>query len=165
MMSTSPPPHDRDHAIKQPNSNHCFVCGLENGNGLGMMFYEQGPGSVMATYEVPDHFQGYPGVVHGGIVAAMLDEVAGRAAMVGKHDHFRYTVKLEIKYRQPTPTGTPLKVHGWVEKERGSRAIAKAELRLEDGTLLAQAEALLADLPGNIREDQLAALGWRVYPD
>jgi hypothetical protein len=52
-----------------------------------------------------------------------------------------------------------------VVEERGSRAIAKAELRLEDGTLLSEAEALLVDLPDIVDEDQLALLGWRVYPD
>jgi uncharacterized protein (TIGR00369 family) len=165
MTSTDTQQHDRDQAIKQPNSDFCFVCGLKNTNGLGLNFYEQGPGEVTATYEVPNHFQGYPGVVHGGIVAAMLDEIAGRAAMTGKHNRFRYSAKLEIRYRRPVPTGEPLNIYGRLVEERGSRAIAKAELRLEDGTLLSEAEALLVDLPDIVDEDQLAGLGWRVYPD
>ena len=64
--------------IMQPNSRHCFVCGLENNYGLKLRFKETGPGEVTADYTVPEHFQGYPGVVHGGIVTAMLDEVTGR---------------------------------------------------------------------------------------
>jgi hypothetical protein len=68
---------------KQPNSRHCFVCGLENEYGLGLRFYEIGPDEVTATVSIPEQYQGYPGVVHGGITAAMLDEVLGRAAMVG----------------------------------------------------------------------------------
>jgi uncharacterized protein (TIGR00369 family) len=165
MPSNETQPHGRDQAIKQPNSHHCFVCGVRNTNGLGMKFYENGPGDVTASYVVPEHFQGYPGVVHGGVVAAILDEVAGRAAMTGKHDRFRYTAKLEIRYRKPTPLGEPLHVHGWVVEQRGSRVIAKADLRLEDGTLLSDAKALLADLPDIVDEDQLAGLGWQVYPD
>ncbi len=52
---------------KQPNSRHCFVCGLENEYGLGLRFYEVGPDEVTATVTIPDQYQGYPGVVHGGI--------------------------------------------------------------------------------------------------
>jgi uncharacterized protein (TIGR00369 family) len=165
MVSKETQQPDRDQAIKQPNSHLCFVCGLQNENGLGMTFYEQGPGEVTASYEVPDHFQGYPGVVHGGIVAAMLDEIAGRAAMAGNHDRFRYTAKLEIRYRRPTPLGERLQIRGWVVEQRGSRTLAKAEIRLEDGTLCSEAEALLTDLPTTVNEAQKAQLGWRVYPD
>ena len=57
---------------KQPNSKHCFVCGVENDNGLKMTFYTVGDGIVEAEYVVPERFQGYPGVVHGGIIASML---------------------------------------------------------------------------------------------
>lgn len=66
---------------RQPNSRHCFVCGVENPHGLHLTFKQTAPDEVTVEYTVPEHFQGYPGVVHGGIVAAMLDEVAGRAHM------------------------------------------------------------------------------------
>jgi acyl-coenzyme A thioesterase PaaI-like protein len=150
---------------KQPNSSHCFVCGVENGIGLRMTFYELGPGEVSATYKVPDHFQSYPGIVHGGILASMLDEVASRAAMTGSPTRFRSTAKLEIRYRKPAPLDETLHMRGWVTEERGSRARAKAEIRLADGTLITEAEALLADYPEPVDDEKLAALGWRVYPD
>ncbi len=163
---TSTKPSSSSHSpIKQPNSRSCFVCGIENTYGLGMKFYELGPGEVSADYVVPAQYQGYPGVVHGGIIASMLDEVASRAAMTGENTKFRYTAKLEIRYRKPIPTETTLHMRGWVTQERGSRAQAKAEIRLEDGTLLSEADALLASYPGDVGEDELEALGWRVYPD
>jgi uncharacterized protein (TIGR00369 family) len=150
---------------KQPNSNYCFACGIENQSGLGMTFYEIGPGEVVATYIVPDHFQGYPGIVHGGIQASMLDEVASRAAMTGLPTRFRSTAKLEIRYRRPAPLGEIFKLRGWVIEDRGSRAVVKADIRLEDDTLIAEAEALVMDYPEQVDDDTLAALGWRVYPD
>lgn len=151
---------------KQPNSRHCFVCGLENEYGLGMSFYEIGPGEVVVEHVVPDQYQGYPGVVHGGVVAAMLDEVLGRAAMVGEHSHFRLTAKLTIRYRKPVPTGELLRLHGNLLRERGRLAFAHAELRLQDGTLAAEADGVLADLPElPVEEEELERLGWKVYPD
>jgi uncharacterized protein (TIGR00369 family) len=165
MTATRPQELDGIQPVKQPNSKDCFVCGVENTNGLRMKFYEYGQGEVKAMYSVPEQFQSYPGVVHGGIIAAMLDEVASRAAMTGEPTRFRYTAKLEIRYRKPVPLGKSLYMHGWVVDDRGSRAVARGEMRLKDGTLLCEAEALLADFPGSVDEGQLAELGWRVYPD
>lgn len=142
----------------------CFVCGLENPAGLRLVFYETGPGEVTATYTPPDQFQGYPGVLHGGIVASLLDEVGGRVVMIGDHHHFMLTAKMEVKYRRPTPLGQALTVYGRLVKQRGRLALAHAELRLADGAVTAEAELTLADLPGDhIPDDDLEALGWRVY--
>jgi uncharacterized protein (TIGR00369 family) len=144
----------------------CFVCGLENPAGLRLVFYETGPDEVVATYTPPEQFQGYPGVLHGGIVAALLDEAGGRVVMIGDHRHFMLTAKMEVKYRRPTPLGQNLTVYGRRVKIRGRLALAHAELRLADGTVTAEADLTLADLPGEALPDgDLEALGWKVYDD
>ncbi|MEW6566949.1 MAG: PaaI family thioesterase [Chloroflexota bacterium] len=151
---------------KQPNSRHCFVCGVENRNGLGLRFYHTGPGEVTAETTVPEHFQGYPGVVHGGVVATMLDEIVGRAAMEGEPTRFMVTASLKVRYHQPVPIGQPLRLVGTLKSRRGRLATAVGQLHLPDGSLGAEAEALLSDLPtmpGG--EADLEALGWKVYPD
>ncbi len=151
---------------KQPNSAHCFVCGRENANGLGLSFYEVGPDEVTAEVVIPSHFEGYPGIVHGGIVAAMLDEIAGRAVLVGEHEHFRLTAKLEIRYRRPVPSGERLQLRGVVERRRGRIAFAHAQLNLADGTLAADAHVMLTDLPELPTDREvLESLGWKVDPD
>ena len=103
-------------------------------------------------------------MLHGGIVASLLDEAGGRVVMIGDHKHFMLTAKLEVKYRRPTPLGQTLTVYGRLIKMRGRLAVAHAELRLPDGTVTAEAELTLADLPGDAMADSdLEALGWRVY--
>lgn len=148
----------------QPNSRHCFVCGLENQHGLQLRFRETGPGEVTAEYTVPEHFQGYPGVVHGGIITAMLDEVTGRAHINSKHTRFMFTAKMEIRFRKNVPIGQPLKIVGQIEKSKSRMASSIGKIYGPEGDLLAEAKALLVDLP----EDQLngvdlEALGWKVY--
>ena len=64
---------------KQPNSDMCFVCGRNNPAGLYMQFFDNGLDEVISNYTVPERYQSYPGIVHGGILASMLDEVVQRA--------------------------------------------------------------------------------------
>lgn len=152
--------------IKQPNSQHCFVCGVKNPYGLNLNFYDDGNGEVTSNYTVPDRYQGYPGRVHGGIVASMLDEVLGRTLMIGDPNHFSVSAKLTIRYRKPIPLNTPLRLVGRIIRRRGNSAVAKAELRLPDESVAAEAEAILMEASDFILdEENLDRLGWKVQPD
>lgn len=151
---------------KQPNSKHCFGCGVDNISGLAMKFYELGPGRVACDITVPEHFQGYPGVVHGGIVATMLDEIANRAPLTEDHSRMMMTAKLTTRYRKPVPVAQPLRIEGWLIRDRGRYAVARSEIRLGDGSLAAEAEATLAAIQGpGMKRDEIKDMGWRVYPD
>ena len=148
---------------RQPNSNFCFICGRQSPVGLKMDFYSTSPSEVQATFTVPDAYQSYPGIVHGGVTAAMLDETAGRALMADGEGRFFMTLKLEIKYRCPVPTETPLCIVGRVIDLRGRRATAHSEVQLPDGQVAAEAEVLLAEMPASMLEGaDLETLGWRV---
>jgi len=150
--------------VKQPNSRNCFACGLHNPIGLKLEFFESGPDEVCAIFQPSPDYEGFPGVLHGGVVAALLDEIGGRAAMIGNHDHFRMTAKLEVRYRAPTPIDRPLTVRGRLVTKRGRLAIAHAEVCVPDGTVTADAGVTLADIPdGTLPPGALSDLGWKVY--
>ena len=152
---------------KQPNSRHCFICGLENPIGLKLHIYQTEPGVIETAYTAPDHFQGYPGVLHGGIVAAILDEISGRAHMGDPSEpRFMFTGKIEVKYRNNVPIGVPLKIIGKAGKARSKMAEGWAGIYNEEGTLLAEATTLLIDVPPETLDMSiLEELGWKVYPD
>ena len=137
---------------RQPSSRSCFLCGRDNPVGLKMV-WENHPadGEIRSTVTVREEFNGYPGVVHGGILAAMLDETAGRAVLLeGGPDELMVTAKLDVTYRRPTPTDTPLLVVGRVVARSEKRAETKAEIRLPDGTVSARATVWLARPPKGI---------------
>ena len=153
---------------KQRSSRTCFLCGRQNDVSLKMTWYNDiDAQQARATVCIPEHFNGYPGIVHGGIVAALLDETAGRALLLdGDDDNLMVTLKLEIKYRRPTPTGEPLTVTGWVIKRDARKARVAAEIRLADGTLTAQGEAIVVRPPQEILQDWEAEKPfWRVYDE
>ncbi len=148
---------------KQPNSEMCFVCGRSNPVGLYMQFYDDGELEVISDYTVPAHYQGYPGIVHGGVVAAMLDEIVARVAMIGDPHHFMMSVRLQVAYRLPVPVETPLRVVSKILRLRGRLGKAEGRIFLPDGKLAADSHMSLADVP----EELLAStspqlLNWKV---
>jgi acyl-coenzyme A thioesterase PaaI-like protein len=152
--------------MKQPNSNHCFVCGRENPYGLHLVFYESAPGEVIVEYTVPEQYQGYPGVVHGGVVAGILDEVTGRTLMGGYPPRFMFTARLDVRYRKNVPIGKPLKIIGRAGTSREKSATASGQIFGPDGDLLAEANAIMVNVPDAIVDNvDLSELGWKVDPD
>jgi acyl-coenzyme A thioesterase PaaI-like protein len=153
--------------IKQPNSRMCFICGVENPIGLKLKIYQASPGVIETIYTAPEHFQGYPGVLHGGIVASILDEISGRALMGdASAPRFMYTGKLQVRYRRNVPIGKPLRIVGKAIKSKVKSAEGWAGIYDQDGNLLAEASTLLIDLPKEtIDTTNLEELGWKIYPD
>jgi acyl-coenzyme A thioesterase PaaI-like protein len=142
---------------------------MKNPVGLHLHIYETAPGEVEAAYFAPNHFQGYPGLLHGGIVAALIDEIAGRALMGSDPmaPRFMFTAKLEVKYRRNIPIGKQLKILGKAGKSRSRSAEAWAGIYDADtDELLAEGNALLMDVPSDqFDQSRLSELGWKIYPE
>jgi uncharacterized protein (TIGR00369 family) len=149
---------------KQPNSQMCFVCGLENSIGLKMAFYQDAEGRVVAEFTPGDEHQGYPGVVHGGIVTAMLDETLGRVAIAA--ERWMVTGRLNIRFRQPIPVGETLTVVGEVVAWKKRVLEARGEIWLVDGQVGAEATGTFLEISPEQADGMEEALTfWRVVPD
>ncbi len=117
-------------------------------------------------YTVPERYQGYPGVVHGGVVAAMLDEVMARTQMGEYPPRFMFTARLNVRYHKNVPTGQPLRIVGKAGTSRERTATATGQIFSSKGELLAQGEVLLINVPEGVVEGvDLGALGWKVDDD
>jgi len=114
----------------------CFACGAENENGLHLEFKDS-PNGCSSDVSIPSHFQSYEGVVHGGIVATVLD-----AAMVhslrGQCGDAPVTCRLEVRYLCIVPPGANLTVNARRKGKRGKISLVDAEL-LSSGTCFARA--------------------------
>lgn len=122
-------------------ADSCFACGQANPIGLRLRFEEDGDG-IRAEFTPGPQFQGYEGVLHGGIVAAALDDaMANLFHMRGRET---VTARIEIRYRREAPVGQRLIVTARTTGERGRFFTAEATLALPDGTCLAEAQGTLA---------------------
>lgn len=153
---------------KLPNSKNCFACGMENPIGLKLQFYADPAveNGIVGEYSVPQVYEGYPGIVHGGVISTIMDEAVSRVFMLHDHNRFMYTARLTTKYRKHVPIGQPLRITGVAVKDRGRVAEARAAIFDARGELLAEGEALMVALPPeDLTDVNLNELGWRVYGD
>jgi uncharacterized protein (TIGR00369 family) len=121
----------------------CFGCGPLNEEGLQMTFLAEGDVSV-TEFEVPARYQSWKGVVHGGMVALMLDEAVGWAAW--HKGHPGVTGKLEVRYRLPLKVGERVRLTGRVDNVRRTLIYAAAKIeRISDGATVAEATATLME--------------------
>jgi len=129
-----------------------------------MSFYDDGDATVESHYTVSQYFEGYPGIVHGGVQAAILDEIIGRVSLIDDFHAFMMSVKLDIKYRHPVPIEEPLHIVAIREQVRGRYARAVGMIYLDDGTLATEASLNLVRLPKemHVDGDPAQVLGWRV---
>jgi acyl-coenzyme A thioesterase PaaI-like protein len=160
---------------KQPNSHHCFICGVKNVAGAQVAFYEvaaaDGTPEVLARFTGRAVHQGYPGRMHGGVAAGILDEVMSRCIAYGEDalnpPVWGVTIDLALRYHAPVPLGVELTARGRIARDRSRVAEASAELYLPDGTVAVSATGKFMKLPLDQIADANAdeALGWRVYAD
>lgn len=146
---------------KQPSSAMCFVCGRQNPIGLRMQFFADAQGHVHATYVPRQEHQGYPGVMHGGLVTALLDELIGRTAIA--NDLWCMTAKLQVRFHKPVPIGATLTLEGEITRRTSRLLEGRGEIRLEDGSLAVEAHGTYLSIPEEqLREYQSALVGWQV---
>ena len=133
---------------KQENSKMCFVCGLKNSFGLKAQFYETENNEIAAIFTGEERHQSYPGRMHGGIAASMLDETIGRAININSDKElWGVTIELKVKYKKPIPLGQELKAFGRLTRVDKRLFRGTGEIINPDGEVAATAEGLYMKLP------------------
>ena len=130
----------------------CFACGVRNNSGLKLTFWTEG--DEIVTEFTPDaHYQGFPGVLHGGILATLLDETLSRTASI--EGRWMMTGRLEVRYRRPAPMGPRLRVTARALSSRSRMVHAEGEVRLADdpSVILADARGVFLRVPPEYQQD------------
>ena len=116
----------------------CFGCGQNNPMGLKLRFTRDGE-TIRTEFIADKMYQGWPGLLHGGILGCLLDEAMSYAAyMTG---NTCVTASIEIRQRQPVRVEVPLVITAWIVRQRKKLIETAAKVALQDGTVVAEGTA------------------------
>ncbi len=133
---------------KQPNARMCFVCGLSNPTGLQASFFELENKSVVALFDGQEHLQGYPGRLHGGMAAMILDETIGRAICIDYGETvWGVTLGLETRFRHPVPLDSQVRTVASIVKDSRRSFVGVGRIVLPDGNVAVEATGKYLRLP------------------
>ncbi len=125
----------------------CFVCGRNNPHGLQIRFERQDAGEIVATWTPASAWEGFSGIVHGGVVGTVLDEAMSKAvAGMGME---ALTAELRVRFRRHVTAGDTFLVRGWVISRNKRLTKTEAVLVAADGTEHAHAWATFLPLHAN----------------
>jgi len=109
---------------------HCFLCGSKNSSSLGLSFNRTVNGGVSASCNACEAHQGYDGILHGGMIASLLDSAMTHCLF--KQGIEAVTAELNVRYLQPVPCGSSVMLHAKLVHERPPFYQLKAELTVEN---------------------------------
>jgi acyl-coenzyme A thioesterase PaaI-like protein len=126
--------------------SHCFGCGRSNPKGLHLKSYWDGEDTIARFTPPPEFSGGFPGNVYGGLIASLMDchGTASAAAAAHRHAHGEagdaapyprfVTASLKVDFKQPTPLGVELSIHGRIRSVEGRKVRVDLALRAGERT-------------------------------
>ena len=107
--------------------HRCFACGALNEHGIHLDLHVDGD-RCWTELALPDRFQGWDGIAHGGIICTVLDEVM--AWSLAATDNWGLTARMSVDFKRPVRLGVPIRGEGWVTSVR--RRLVETAARIVD---------------------------------
>ena len=126
-------------SLKLEDDHMCYVCGKENRQGLRLHFEHPEKGRLKTTMVFLKHHQGFKNVVHGGMLAMVLDEMMVNLAW--KEGIPAVTAELTVRLKKPLKVGEKVYLEGRFEGSKGRLLYASSTAKNDRGELVASAKA------------------------
>ena len=156
-MSVVDPTWLNDNSEFQKN----WVHGRRNSNGLHLQYEliddsdAHGKVRVVTTWTPGDEHVGFPGYVHGGLIAAVLDDAMGRSTAIFKR--WVVTGRFNVRFRSGAKAGEPLRVEGWIVRYQKRLVTAAALAKTGSGEVVAEADGTYLPVPEESLTHMVAA--------
>lgn len=143
--------------------HNCFACGQLNVHGLQLDLHAA-DGQCWTELLLPERFEGWDGIAHGGILATILDEVMAWAII--DQDAWGVTARMTIDFKRPARVGSRIRGEGWLVRAR--RRLIETAGRIVDaetGEELATAEGLYVAAPEDRKRELKERYAYRIVAD
>jgi 7,8-didemethyl-8-hydroxy-5-deazariboflavin synthase CofG subunit len=129
------------------DNDYCFVCGKRNPISLDIPVKKSIERNTCSfTWTPGPHYQGYAGVLHGGIISTLVDEAMAYAIMGEDLCRLIVTADIKVKFLKPVPIGLPITVAASVTNNKRNHIFAHSSVISQEGTVLATAEGHFVEL-------------------
>ena len=122
----------------------CIVCSFANTKGLNVKFDVADNGNVKADFQCDEAFEGYPGVLHGGVISSILDGAMGNCMFA--RGQAAVTVEMTTRFRHPVTTYSQATVSARIIRTSHPLYLLEAEI-IQDGEIKATAKSKFYDQP------------------
>jgi len=129
----------RDQEIPNDWKGQCFGCSPVNSHGLGLRFYLSENGCYTKC-SIPDYLCGIDGIVHGGILALLLDEVS-QWAMIARLGKMGMTREISVRFLKAVPTNAEIIVEARIGAQDEKETLLRSTIHSKGNDLLAQGES------------------------
>ncbi len=123
---------------------NCVVCDPKNESGLRLEFLTLDDGSVQTHFKCDAIYEGFPGMLHGGVITSLLDGAMTNCLFA--HGRTGITGELKVRFRHPVATGRRSLVRAWIEESSPPYHVLKAEL-IQDQQVKARATGKFLEQP------------------
>ena len=127
----------------------CVVCGMANPQGLKITYQGERDGSVTALWTPSPAWEGFRGIIHGGIVSTVLDEAMSKAVQLASRS--AVTGELRVRFRRHVASGEALRIRAWIRESHKRLLRTEAALVAADNSEHAHAWATFVILPWSCR--------------
>lgn len=112
------------------DQHSCFGCSPNHPTGLKLQFERAEDGGVRTYFTPTERHEGAPGIMHGGLVMTVADEL-GAWALIAELERFGFTTHAACRYKRPARIGE--KIEGLATIKKAGRRTVDTEVRLQQG--------------------------------
>lgn len=141
---------------------NCYACSPNNQHGLKMEFLEDGD-EVISIWEAPKHLEGYPNILHGGIQATLMDEIASWIIQV-KLRTSGVTASMETRFKKPVHTNNgSITIRARIESHVKRLVKVRTSIRSNEGDLCSEGLVTYFVFPEKMASKQLSYPGYDAF--
>ncbi len=151
MSSTTRPTQEGLNRMRNRMHPLCILCGDSRKDALALGFSLRTDDSVEASFDCSDFYQGYQGMLSGGVAASLMDSAMTNCLFA--RGIAAVTAELKIRFRHPVPLGGALLVRARLERSRKPLHFTRAEIVIK-GRVFCEAEGKFMETPGGPRVER-----------
>ena len=128
-----------EHEIPNYWTGNCFGCSRTNTQGLNLRFWLSEKGCYTRC-AIPNHLCGIDGLVHGGIITLLLEEVA-QWTIITHLGRFGMTREISVRYLKPVPTNTEILVEAQIINQGEKNIVFRSTVFNSEGIFMVESKS------------------------